>query len=98
MKRWMAEISYQTGREPKIVTFEEIGTPAPEDIEAIRELCAEAGTDPSKHLPAAEDGPSLHAIIEGGPDWHEIDQIVITLNRPVIQPKPEEPWNKTRIS
>jgi hypothetical protein len=47
--RWMAEITYTTGRAVTVVKFEEI-----EDLDEI---------------------------IEHGPDWCEIDQIVITLNR-----------------
>jgi hypothetical protein len=56
MNRWMAEITYLTGRPAKTVSFEEIA--------------------------------DLHNIIERGPDWNEIDQIVVTLNEPTLTPKP----------
>ncbi len=46
--RWMAEITYRTGRTMAVVAFEE-----------LREL---------------------HDIVERGPNWNEIDQIVVTLN------------------
>ena len=36
-----------------------------------------------------EEIEDLDEIIERGPDWHEIDQIVITLNRPALEPKAE---------
>jgi hypothetical protein len=33
---------------------------------------------------AFEELEDLDPIVERGPDWHEIDQIVITLNQPVL--------------
>jgi hypothetical protein len=56
--RWMAEISYLTGRPTETVSFEEIA--------------------------------DLDNIIELGPDWNEIDQIVVTLNRPTLTTKQAE--------
>lgn len=50
--RWMAEITYTTGRAVTVVKFEEI-----EDLDEI---------------------------IEHGPNWEEIDQIVITLNKSAV--------------
>jgi hypothetical protein len=52
--RWMAEITYLTGR--------------PADTAVLEEIL------------------DLDPIIEHGPDWHEIDRIVLTLNRPATDP------------
>jgi hypothetical protein len=32
----------------------------------------------------------LHHLVEMGPDWNEIQQIVVTLNRPSVTPRREE--------
>ena len=55
--RWMAEITYRTGRAPAVVSFEEM--------------------------------EEIHDIVERGPCWDDIDQIVITLNRPTVGPRAE---------
>jgi hypothetical protein len=36
-----------------------------------------------------EELDELCALVENGPDWNEIDEILVTLNRPVIKPRPE---------
>lgn len=38
---------------------------------------------------AFEELEELHGIVELGPDWNEIDKIVVTLNRPSVQPSAE---------
>jgi hypothetical protein len=38
---------------------------------------------------AAEELGEIYECIELGPDWRTIDQIVITLNRPVLVPAHE---------
>jgi hypothetical protein len=53
--RWMAEISYLTGRTTQVMQFEEL--------------------------------KELHNLVEYGPDWNEIDQIIVVLNRPSLTPK-----------
>jgi hypothetical protein len=55
--RWMAEVHYNNGEPPEVVTFEELA--------------------------------ELHDIVELGPDWNTIDQIVVTLNRPSAAPRQE---------
>jgi hypothetical protein len=35
-----------------------------------------------------EELSDLHNIVQRGPDWNEIEQIVITLNRPSVWPQP----------
>ncbi len=35
---------------------------------------------------AFEELEDLHDIVERGPDWNEIDRIVVTLNRPSVEP------------
>jgi hypothetical protein len=42
-------------------------------------------------LVAFEEIAELHQIVELGPDWNEIERIVITLNQPSRLPKPEVP-------
>jgi len=37
---------------------------------------------------AFEELVELHNIVELGPDWNTIDQIVVTLNRPSVTPAP----------
>jgi predicted glycosyltransferase len=37
-----------------------------------------------------EELAELHDIIEYGPDWNCIDQIVVTLNRPSVAPHREK--------
>lgn len=39
-----------------------------------------------KAIVAFEEIADLDRIVERGPDWNEIDQIVITLNRPTVKP------------
>ena len=56
-QRWMAEISYRTGRPTKVIAFEELH--------------------------------DLHEIVERGPNWNEIEHIVITLNRRSPLERPE---------
>jgi hypothetical protein len=46
-------------------------------------------TDRETDVVTFEEIADLHNIIEFGPDWHEIDQVVITLNRPVLRPATE---------
>jgi hypothetical protein len=46
-------------------------------------------TDRETDVVTFEEVVDLHEIIELGPDWHEIDEILITLNRPGLQPEPE---------
>jgi hypothetical protein len=41
-------------------------------------------TDRAPTVHAFEELDDLDELVERGPDWHEIDQIIITLNRPVI--------------
>jgi hypothetical protein len=53
--RWMAEITCNSGRQTRLVAFQEI-----EDL------------DP---------------IVERGPDWHEIEHIVVTLNQTSRHPR-----------
>jgi hypothetical protein len=36
---------------------------------------------------AFEELRELHLIVEFGPDWNLIDQIVVTLNRPSVAPR-----------
>jgi hypothetical protein len=55
--RWMAEITYNTGRGPQIVQFEELY--------------------------------ELQDIIEHGPNWNEIEQIVVILNGSSATPRRE---------
>jgi len=57
LDRWMAEVTYNSGRAPLLLAVEEL--------------------------------EELDKIIERGPDWHEIEQIVITLNRPSRSPGEE---------
>lgn len=38
---------------------------------------------------AFEELDELHDIVERGPDWNEIERIVVTLNRPSASPKKE---------
>ncbi|WP_156041786.1 hypothetical protein [Bradyrhizobium sp. URHD0069] len=38
---------------------------------------------------AFEELAELHDIVELGPDWNAIDQIVVTLNRPSVAPRQE---------
>jgi hypothetical protein len=49
VKRWMAEITYNNGRAPLLLAFEEL--------------------------------LELQHIVERGPDWAEIEQITVYLNR-----------------
>jgi hypothetical protein len=57
-KRWMAEITYRTGRAPLVEQFEELY--------------------------------ELHDIVETGPNWNEIEQIIVTLNLSSVEPQPEQ--------
>ena len=36
-----------------------------------------------------EEIEDLHDIIEQGPDWNTLDRVVVTLNRPSVEPKKE---------
>ena len=56
-QRWMAKISYRTGRPTQVIAFEELH--------------------------------DLHEIVERGPNWNEIEHIVITLNRRSPLERPE---------
>jgi hypothetical protein len=40
---------------------------------------------------AFEEIEDLDEIVELGPDWNLIDRIVITLNRPTLEPQPGYP-------
>jgi hypothetical protein len=42
--------------------------------------------DGTKSVVAIEELEDLDEIVECGPDWNTIDQIVITLNRPTLRP------------
>jgi hypothetical protein len=42
-------------------------------------------TDRASTIHAFEEIEDLDELIELGPDWHEIERIVITLNRPVVR-------------
>lgn len=46
--------------------------------------------DGTVEVVAIEEIEHLDEIVELGPDWHTIDRIVITLNRPAMLPKAAE--------
>jgi hypothetical protein len=99
MLRWMAEITYRNGRDPDVVEFEEIGTARlPRRQKGIKQLIKMGMSEEAaialheelnREALKSRKYPNLHDIIERGPDWNDIDQIVITLNTPTLQPEPE---------
>lgn len=50
----------------------------------MAEIIYRAEIDRAPAIVAFEELSVLHDIIERGPDWNEIDQIIVTLNRPTL--------------
>ncbi len=55
----------------------------------MAEITYRHGREPS--IVQFEEIAELHDIVELGPNWNTIEQIVITLNRPSVDPRPDEP-------
>jgi hypothetical protein len=49
----------------------------------MAEIRFQDGTQVTVRFEEIED---LDEIVEQGPDWHTIEQIIITLNRPALEP------------
>lgn len=54
----------------------------------MAEVFYRSGRAPAVHV--FEEIEDLDELVEQGPDWHTIEQIVITLNRPVPGHNPED--------
>jgi hypothetical protein len=57
-------------------------------MRSMAEITYRNGDDPA--VVQFEELAELHDLVEMGPNWNEIEQIVVTLNLPSVTPRREE--------